>query len=271
MTDSTTSVKTCIRCGVVRAAEEFHRNKAYKDGRRSACKHCMRESSAAYRAANPERSRESTRRWRRENPEALLAGRRAYLEANRDLVRERARAYKAANPDKVREWKRNFHKAHADKICEAGRQWRLNNPQKTLAYREANAEKIREQRKAYNLKHADKRRAHMQANPEIARAYVNKRRARKASQDCGCVTPQSILLVASAYGDLCVYCRGPHEHMDHLVPLSKGGRHCVHNLRPSCAACNTSKFTSSLDAFLQRRPELSGDLARLALVTCPNQ
>jgi 5-methylcytosine-specific restriction endonuclease McrA len=36
-------------------------------------------------------------------------------------------------------------------------------------------------------------------------------------------------------------CR-PHDiHLDHLVPISRGGSHDESNLRVACAACNVSK------------------------------
>ena len=35
--------------------------------------------------------------------------------------------------------------------------------------------------------------------------------------------------------------RGESFHIDHVKPLSKGGWHCLSNLRPSCPSCNLSK------------------------------
>jgi len=39
----------------------------------------------------------------------------------------------------------------------------------------------------------------------------------------------------------CVYCGSPWEHLEHFVPLAKGGGHTVNNVLPSCAPCNISK------------------------------
>lgn len=39
----------------------------------------------------------------------------------------------------------------------------------------------------------------------------------------------------------CVYCDAPAEHMDHFVPLSKGGNDIESNMLPACAPCNLSK------------------------------
>ena len=39
----------------------------------------------------------------------------------------------------------------------------------------------------------------------------------------------------------CVECCGCGEHMDHIIPLSRGGRHSIGNLQMLCAPCNRSK------------------------------
>lgn len=46
---------------------------------------------------------------------------------------------------------------------------------------------------------------------------------------------------------ICYYCGGHTAHrdltMDHLIPLSRGGRSTKDNLVPSCKDCNTKKKT----------------------------
>jgi 5-methylcytosine-specific restriction endonuclease McrA len=39
----------------------------------------------------------------------------------------------------------------------------------------------------------------------------------------------------------CVYCGGPFEHVDHVIPASRGGTDDPDNLVPACTPCNTSK------------------------------
>lgn len=59
----------------------------------------------------------------------------------------------------------------------------------------------------------------------------------------------------------CYYCSAqvPHREltMDHLVPLSRGGRSTKDNLVPSCKSCNNKKKTMlpvEWDEYLNRRP-----------------
>jgi 5-methylcytosine-specific restriction endonuclease McrA len=42
-------------------------------------------------------------------------------------------------------------------------------------------------------------------------------------------------------GGRCAYCHGPAETIDHVVPRSRGGRHCWDNVVAACARCNHSK------------------------------
>lgn len=39
----------------------------------------------------------------------------------------------------------------------------------------------------------------------------------------------------------CAECGGPGEHVDHIVPIARGGRHAIGNLQMLCARCNLSK------------------------------
>ncbi len=39
----------------------------------------------------------------------------------------------------------------------------------------------------------------------------------------------------------CQYCARPAENIDHVVPKSRGGRHCWDNVVACCKACNSSK------------------------------
>jgi 5-methylcytosine-specific restriction endonuclease McrA len=48
----------------------------------------------------------------------------------------------------------------------------------------------------------------------------------------------------------CAYCGDASEHIDHVVPLSKGGRDIASNYLPACSFCNTSKGAKWVFDFL---------------------
>jgi hypothetical protein len=69
---------------------------------------------------------------------------------------------------------------------------------------------------------------------------------RAAVKAAGYVDPDSWALVLSFYSWLCAYCQEQlWEQQDHCRPLSRGGKHEIGNVVPSCARCNYRKGTQT--------------------------
>lgn len=75
-----------------------------------------------------------------------------------------------------------------------------------------------------------------------------KRRALKAGATIGApINRQDIILRDKSICYLCGKTCEPNEiHLDHVIPLSKGGEHSATNLRVACAPCNIRKSDSVL-------------------------
>jgi 5-methylcytosine-specific restriction endonuclease McrA len=52
--------------------------------------------------------------------------------------------------------------------------------------------------------------------------------------------------ILARWSHRCAYCNGYATHLDHVVPLSKGGVDAAHNIVPACANCNLSKGAKTL-------------------------
>lgn len=61
------------------------------------------------------------------------------------------------------------------------------------------------------------------------------------------VTVDDLRAIREVFGDLCVYCGEHADTLDHVVPLSRGGKHVVENLVPACADCNRRKHAKTPD------------------------
>lgn len=146
------------------------------------------------------------------------------------------------------------------------RDWKAKNKDKVLPakkiYRESNMDKIREYREYYGQFHKDKislkRRRWRQANPDKARelsnAHDRRRRARKRNNG---YIPYTLQQVLEEYGSICYLCERPIDltasrkcgignwelglHLDHVIPISKGGMDCLDNVAPTHAICNLRK------------------------------
>lgn len=160
--------------------------------------------------------------------------------ADLERRRERSRQYRAANPEKVAESNRRYRERNSAKIAELKRKWRQDNPDSVREYREANRDAMSEYRREWN-----------KANPEIRKAQVQRYRARKANAEQDGHTYDDMIKRWAQLGyDGCVYCdAGKFEHIDHVIPLSRGGSHTLDNLAPACARCNRAKGSRTVEEF----------------------
>lgn len=89
-------------------------------------------------------------------------------------------------------------------------------------------------------------------NPDKVRAGTLLR-GRRSKNAPGIATPEQIAARAAYFGNVCSYCGGPYEHVEHAIPLSRGGTNWPANIRPSCQFCNLSKGPRTIFEFLATR------------------
>ncbi len=149
--------------------------------------------------------------------------------------------------EKSRERCRRNQKALRDKDPEAANlrmlEWRLKNPERSReAYRKANHKRYNanpryfiERNRQWALKNPEKRR-------EQNREHKHRRRVLELSATTSPFSRCQWLSKVQTFGGRCAYCdSGMYEHMDHVVPLSRGGAHALDNVVPSCKSCNLKK------------------------------
>lgn len=83
-----------------------------------------------------------------------------------------------------------------------------------------------------------------------------RRRARELGLPHELVTPAALQQRWRCEGidaEICRYCFGPSEHLDHDYPFRREGSpgHVVANIVPACGPCNRAKQTKTADEFLR--------------------
>lgn len=163
-------------------------------------------------------------------------------------------AWKASNAESIKETRKQYLKLNAGRIKEQKLQYRLaNNAQILEAERRRRAGQDKEKRrlilKSWRERNAERRSKYMrewrEANPELTRAHKvagkAKRRAAMAHEpDAPALIAEWVRAVTKACHWCGVKCASGY-HIDHYVPLAKGGRHVVKNLVIACQACNQKK------------------------------
>lgn len=113
--------------------------------------------------------------------------------------------------------------------CE-GRQAYKSNPKQRIAA-------VRKYQEAHPEKHLEHKRA------------ANRRRHGKKMEGRG-VSVEEYRAIMAVFGGLCVYCADSAETMDHVIPLSRGGKHESENLVPACKKCNFEKHNKTPSQWL---------------------
>lgn len=235
--------KPCTKCGEPQPLTNYSQDKRATDGKSSRCKSC-------------------DKRYREANKEQLKKSKREYYEANRERVLAECREYRLANVEKKRESDRRWRENNEKQYRESKRRYRERNKEAIAEYQtrywQENREQLSEYRRAYYLNNlerfAELRAEYYRNNPEIWRVSFARRKARKLAAK-GSHTAEDIRDMYGSQGGLCAYCETPlfdRYHVDHMLPLSRGGADDWTNLALTCPECNLRKGTKTAEEFCQR-------------------
>ena len=208
--------KQCTKCKVLKCFTSFSVDNTKKYNIRSQCKKCNSKGIRSYQCSNATTNskREYSKRYYNDNKDAIRIANRNYYINNRDVILNKSNEYRKANIEKSINRSRLFYSE--------------------------NTEYCKEKSKIY--KKTDKGIA-------IAKNNNHKRRSKKKQGDVS--TKQLLELQQNA--KVCYWCnvsfKDKKVHIDHYIPLSKGGEHTLSNLVVSCAKCNMSKKAKMPEEF----------------------
>lgn len=220
--------KCCTKCGIVKPIAEFYAHSGMAGGYLSDCKACKRAYAKARRKTNPDEMRAiDQRKYAKYRPERHARNKAIYA-ATRDESLQQSASYYAANREQVKA--------------------------KSAAYFRANRDAANARRRAYyeahKAEHAAKAKAWRDAHPDECRAASHKRKALKRGNG-GSYTAAEWKAIKAAQDYRCLAC-GVQEPaitltVDHVLPLSMGGRNDAANLQALCLACNLRKKDRHID------------------------
>ena len=206
--------KKCNKCKEVKPLESFSKLSGSKDGLRYNCKACSNAASKAWREANSEKAKATRKAWDEANLEKVKATKKAWIEANPEKVEARRKAW----VDRRKAWV----EANPDKVKASNK-----------AYYEANQEKGKTDSKAW-----------AQANPDRTAAIKGKGLAIRRGASVSGIYDLELCIAFYTESRRLTIETGIQHHVDHIVPLSKGGLHCQNNLQVLTAKENLEKGDS---------------------------
>lgn len=167
-----------------------------------------------------------------ENKEYILSKNKEWAKNNREKSNAIVKKCKDKNRDRIRdenrEYQRKYMAENPDKVLASVREYTKRNPEKVAArkadYRHRNRERVNAWTAKRNLLIGD-----AVKNPQIIELIYTW----KAAKDTKCY-----------------YCAiplfGKEVQIDHIVPISRGGKHEISNLCAAYKPCNSSKHNKLL-------------------------
>lgn len=232
--------KPCKVCG----STEFY---IRSDGRHRECKACAKARQQAYHAANRDAIAARQAVWLTANKEKMLAYREQYYADHAEEAKASVKAWKAAYPDKVKANTKRYYEKHSAELAVRRKVYNEQHPDKRKEACARSAKKHKARIKAYLLQNAEKVRAYKrkwkQANPVAVRLDRQNRMA-KERENGGKLSKDIITKLYRSQQGRCACCGKPigdDYHLDHIIPVAKGGQNIDSNVQLLTAACNMRK------------------------------
>jgi 5-methylcytosine-specific restriction endonuclease McrA len=218
------SEKTCNKCGEVKSLDQFQRTAANRDGLHRWCRSCVKTHSINTRLKNIE----AEMLMSPDSPKKC--GSCKEVKDLRDFHFGSSRCRKCTNtansisrakyPEKNKAYAARYHREHKQQRTEAARRHRAEN---------------KEWWKEVRKKYAKTEKGIMSSR--------NARHRRRAAVANGNVSTNDLVALKKKAKGRCYYCGEKCKSLtlDHIVPISKGGRHSLDNLVMSCQPCNRNK------------------------------
>ena len=193
--------KTCNRCKQILAICDFSKRVSSKDGLHSTCKVCINSRARESYKRNPASALENSKRFYSRNKIKRLDQIKLWQVKNQAQIKAKASDWESNNKQRRSIQRLNWQQSNAEKVKQYSKNWAKNNQQKV------------------NLK-------------------TQRRRARFLKSDIRIISKKDSMRLNNS---LCFYCNQKATSLDHVIPLSRGGRHSIGNLVSCCKTCNSSK------------------------------
>lgn len=237
------TTKLCNTCKIEKPFSGFYKDKSKKYGIASQCKQCKIE----YQKRNPEIAFETRHKSYLKHKDKRNAKSAEYHAAHSSEIHERKRTHYAENSESIQLRKNTQRREHPE-VSRAYGAW----------YYSTHKEEISEYGKRYWIENkeeqSEKYKQWALANPDKIRIKSHSRRALEINAE-GSHTGEELIELWYKQSGLCYWCdvklkelfdnpdndNGAKPHLDHVIPLKRGGSNYISNLRWTCSYCNLSK------------------------------
>ena len=272
-------LKVCGKCKRELPFDCFAQSKSTKDGLYCYCKDCKHKNDKEYTDKNAEYMKEKTKQWQMDNPERYKEMMRQYRDDNREKIQQ----YREENRERLNQYKRDhwpqYYEKHKDELIDYQRQYRDEHPDicatrhrqyyqdhvneilaKHKIYYQEHIEELRKKKAIYTATHKEQRRRWLRSESGRLSSRRSAHKRRMLLKDRGDFTIEEVLIALDFFDYQCAYTGETLEecyHLDHVVPVIKGGYNYIWNIVPSNPAPNLSKGASDMEEWYRQQPYFS--------------
>lgn len=225
---TTLIMKICNKCKIPKSKNLFYKSKYTKDFIRSVCKECDK----IYREKNKSDISKRKRIKYDENKHLISEKRKLDRIKNKKILDEE-RNYRLKNKNRINANYRKNYSKYREKILKNKRTYQKNNKEKL-------SEKYKRYRNTFEGK-------------IIIRTHnINRKKKIKSVSD-GTVKPKFIKELMNSQLEKCKICEiniKDNFHIDHIMPLCRGGLHAITNVQLLCPTCNLTKSTKTHEEYI---------------------
>jgi 5-methylcytosine-specific restriction endonuclease McrA len=176
---------------------------------------------------------------------------RGYTSCCKACEKKRTYGWRSKNPGGHARVQKAYRKRHPERVKAAIAAWLSENKDHVHAWKR---ESYKDPKVRARVRAATKRWA--QANPELVCAYTKNYNHKKRSNGGAGLSAKQIMDLLSRP---CSYCGGKATTLDHVIPVSRHGKHEPGNVVPACKSCNSSKGARTPEEWMEaRRRDLRG-------------
>jgi 5-methylcytosine-specific restriction endonuclease McrA len=173
-----------------------------------------------FRNRNPQHSKIKSKEYYYKNRESELLKRKKYYKENSEAIKKRAMDYHWENREDIIKRKKIYSRIHysenAEYYKEKNKKWKLENPGKMKSYK------------------------------RIYRSTIALSKEHFTAEDV-----KWLFIDQEGY---CAYCNADIEenyHIDHIIPVSRGGSNGRGNIALACPSCNLRKHNKTAEEFME--------------------
>lgn len=199
-----TTTKTCKKCLKTLTMDNFYIRNKKTNLRRTMCKVCMYEKHTKYREQHKEKISQQQKEYKNKNIDKIKNYLKHYNEKNKEELSKKKAEYYYKNVEYIREYNSKYYEKNKDHIIK-----------QVLNY-------TRTEKGIISKKNTANRRRTIKRNGNIRTDQLLKLKQKSTH---------------------CYWCNKKltDYHIDHYIPLSKGGTHTIENIVISCPTCNIKK------------------------------